>query len=79
MRDEDIMSITYDHSDMRKTHDRRQTGRQQGIDPVGLLLRWQARIRQRRDLEEIDPRLLKDIGLTAEQRAEEVRKPFWKA
>jgi uncharacterized protein YjiS (DUF1127 family) len=38
---------------------------------------WFARARQRRDLAELDPHLLKDIGVTPGQAAREAAKPFW--
>lgn len=36
-----------------------------------------ARSRQRRALRELDGRLLRDIGVSPEQRARECGKPFW--
>jgi uncharacterized protein YjiS (DUF1127 family) len=41
------------------------------------LLEWQERTRQRRQLSELDDRMLKDIGLTRADVAREVEKPFW--
>lgn len=38
---------------------------------------WRERAKQRRDLEMLDHRLLRDIGLTREQARLEFRKPFW--
>ena len=40
--------------------------------------RWIARGRQRRDLAELDDRLLADIGVTRAQVAREAAKPFWR-
>ena len=41
------------------------------------LLVWQERIRQRRHLDSLDDRLLKDVGLSRADIAREVDKPFW--
>tara|TARA_R110002167_G_scaffold51005_1_gene148004 strand:+ start:530 stop:748 length:219 start_codon:yes stop_codon:yes gene_type:complete len=43
-----------------------------------LLLKWQERIEERQRLENLDPRLLRDIGLSPADVAEECRKPFWR-
>ena len=40
---------------------------------------WQSRIDQRRHLNELDSRLLNDMGFTLEQAQLETNKPFWKA
>ncbi len=40
---------------------------------------WHARARQRRVLGELSPELLSDIGVTAQQAAEEARKLPWRA
>jgi uncharacterized protein YjiS (DUF1127 family) len=41
------------------------------------LMSWQERLRQRRHLEALDDRLLKDIGLSRADVRREVDKPFW--
>jgi uncharacterized protein YjiS (DUF1127 family) len=41
--------------------------------------RCHARAGQRRDLGELDERLLKDIGVTPADAAEESAKPWWRA
>jgi uncharacterized protein YjiS (DUF1127 family) len=41
------------------------------------LRRWHGRARQRAQLAELSPHLLRDIGVTHRQRAEECRKWFW--
>ena len=38
---------------------------------------WQGRARQRRELQQLDDRMLKDIGLTRADVEREVNKPFW--
>lgn len=38
---------------------------------------WHRVARQRRQLRELDPRLLADMGLTAEDAAREASRPFW--
>ncbi len=43
-----------------------------------FLQTWADRYHQRKDLLEIDSRLLKDIGLTREDVLQESAKPFWK-
>ncbi|WP_431855152.1 DUF1127 domain-containing protein [Azospirillum sp.] len=45
---------------------------------VATLKAWAGRRRQRRALAMLDERLLKDVGLSAEDAAEESRKPFWR-
>jgi uncharacterized protein YjiS (DUF1127 family) len=42
----------------------------------GALL-WAERARQRRQLAELDDYMLRDIGLTRSDVANEIRKPFW--
>lgn len=44
---------------------------------LDLVDRWLARRRQRLDLQELDPRMLKDLGLTPADVAREAGKPFW--
>ncbi len=40
---------------------------------------WARRAEERRQLLDLDPRLLDDIGLTPAEALAEARKPFWKA
>ncbi|NIR28247.1 MAG: DUF1127 domain-containing protein [Gammaproteobacteria bacterium] len=46
------------------------------------LLRWlldgMERARQRRELAQLDDRMLRDMGLTRSQARAEARKPFWR-
>lgn len=46
--------------------------------PLTLFMRWYDRHLQRRALAELDERLLRDIGLTPDDVAAELRKPFWR-
>ena len=43
------------------------------------LLTWQRRANERTRLAEMDPRLLKDIGVTRVDAWREIQKPFWSA
>ena len=61
------------------THD------EQLVSGLGLLERskevvitWLERARSRRELAELPPHLLKDIGLTEADRVVESNKPFWR-
>jgi uncharacterized protein YjiS (DUF1127 family) len=61
----------------------RQPARERGwIDAMhaigGTLARWNQRARQRRDLAELDDRLLHDIGVTRAQADYESNKSFWR-
>ena len=46
---------------------------------AGALIRWQGRVRQRRDLRSLDDHMLSDIGLTRSDIDLESGKPFWRA
>lgn len=48
-------------------------------DIVHLAGEWYRRVVSRRQLAELDARLLRDIGLSQEAARTEVRKPFWRA
>jgi len=43
-----------------------------------MILRWQDRMAQRRQLAGMSERLLKDIGVSHADAAHEVAKPFWR-
>ena len=45
---------------------------------LGTLLLWQRRITSRRELARLDERLLADAGISLQERAAEVSKPFWR-
>lgn len=45
---------------------------------LARLLHWQQNIRTRRQLAQLDPRLLGDAGIDLAAREEELRKPFWR-
>ncbi|MGH6886768.1 MAG: DUF1127 domain-containing protein [Geminicoccales bacterium] len=46
---------------------------------VAVLLTWLERTRQRRQLGQLSPHMLKDIGLSRADVEAEVTKPFWQA
>lgn len=55
------------------------------FSPVAGLVRllrtlqlWQQRARTRRQLAQLDERLLADAGISASERLEELRRPFWR-
>ena len=39
--------------------------------------KWHVHARTRRDLRDLEPHLLRDIGLTADQARTEAKRPFW--
>lgn len=45
---------------------------------LALLHIWQQRSRSRRQLAQLDPRLLADTGISAVERQVELSKPFWR-
>ncbi len=45
---------------------------------AGTLNRWLERNSQRRQLAELDERMLKDIGLNRSDAWQEIHKPFWR-
>lgn len=45
---------------------------------IALLLEWNERARQRRQLARLDDRLLGDLGLSRIDAEQEARKPFWR-
>lgn len=44
-----------------------------------LILLWRQRYATRRDLRDLPPHMLLDIGIDAPHAAREARKPFWQA
>lgn len=57
----------------------RHGGRRALRNPLSVLREWQVRARDRAALRDLDPRLIEDVGLSAEDIRREVRKPFWVA
>jgi uncharacterized protein YjiS (DUF1127 family) len=49
------------------------------LEAVAVVLAWQDRARQRSQLQLMDQRMLRDIGLTRVDIDLETRKPFWRA
>lgn len=65
-------------------HERPSTARPLAT-PTSRLLRivarvslWRRNLRTRRQLAELDERLLADAGISAAERVAELRKPFWR-
>jgi len=65
-------------SDWRRTH--RWTGRivNRLTAWVGNLYLWHERAAERRHLLTLDDRMLRDIGISRADAANEARKPFWR-
>lgn len=49
------------------------------LEGVAVVLAWQDRVRQRSQLQLLDQRMLRDIGLTRVDIDIETRKPFWRS
>jgi len=49
------------------------------VSATDTVLDWQDRVRQRRNLLEMDDHLLRDIGLSRADLEHEAAKPFWRA
>jgi len=45
---------------------------------AALIATWQSRAKQRRELQEMEPRILRDLGLSKAEAAFESAKPFWR-
>ena len=52
--------------------------RSAGSRVLNALYRWQERIDERRELDRIDERLLKDAGISRADVMREASKPFWR-
>ncbi len=64
----------------RRTHRSGPWSLSSGLEfATDTLLNWLDRRAQRRQLARLDPRLLKDIGVSRTEALREARKPFWKA
>ena len=46
---------------------------------AGRLREWRLRIRTRRQMLELDPRTIRDLGLSPSQMRFEAEKPFWRS
>ena len=46
---------------------------------IALIVTWQSRAQQRRELLDADSRVLRDLGLSKAEVAAEASKPFWRA
>lgn len=45
---------------------------------IALIATWQSRAKQRRELMEMEPRILRDLGLSRVEATLESAKPFWR-
>lgn len=45
---------------------------------AALIATWQSRAKQRRELQEMEPWVLRDLGLSKAEAASEAAKPFWR-
>lgn len=45
---------------------------------AALVATWQSRAKQRRELQEMEPRILRDLGLSKAEAASESAKPLWR-
>jgi uncharacterized protein YjiS (DUF1127 family) len=54
-------------------------GRRWLVRAVDGLLAWQERVRQRRQLMQMDDHMLRDIGISRAEVFGETEKPFWRA
>lgn len=52
--------------------------RELGRKFMALMDTWQSRARQRRDLREMEPRALQDVGISRADAVAEAAKPFWR-
>lgn len=63
----------------RRTHRSGPRPLSHGLEfATDLFLTWLDRYAQRRQLARLDPRMLKDIGVSRTEALREARKPFWK-
>ena len=45
---------------------------------LAATMRWVARVRSRRELSELTPHQLRDVGLDVDMVRQEIAKPFWR-
>ncbi|MEM9371675.1 MAG: DUF1127 domain-containing protein [Pseudomonadota bacterium] len=45
---------------------------------INLVRLWRHRARTRMELSDLEPHMLRDIGVTPEQAEHEIAKPFWR-
>jgi uncharacterized protein YjiS (DUF1127 family) len=68
------------HSEVETSERASRSGATSWLRHCGAVLAaWMARVRERRELQELDDRLLADIGLTHADVERECAKPFWVA
>ena len=72
-----MSTLTPCHDTICASASRRQTPAAASL--AGLLRVWVMRWKTRRDLAELDHRMLTDIGLDPVRAAMEAEKPFWRA
>ena len=72
-----FMSNSYDETVREPVRFRAAVGRA-AFRILEALAEWQGRAAERRNLMELDHRMLKDVGLSRADAAGEYAKPFWK-
>jgi len=72
-------AATLDHSDIVEIR-RRARRRAEWVARIRRLARtWHERYRTRQEFARVEPRILKDCGISEAERFIEVNKPFWEA
>jgi len=72
-------AVTLDHSDVFEAR-RRARRTAEWVARIRKLARtWHQRHRTRQDFARVEPRILRDCGISEAERFIEINKPFWEA